>query len=239
LGFLNGHTPFSALVAFISALTSILTARKHICLSNESSANEPTIPGTKINHQYSKSFEFEKAFRQYLENYVTADINYFSFLRPLNELQIAKLFSVMLKYQNDFRSCNRGSKTNSWCGKCSKCLFTFIILYPYLEEKKLINIFGNNLFDDPGLRNIFDELTGASAVKPFECVGTINEVNAALCMTIENRGKNKLPVLLEHYKSTAEFEAYTKNKTLLIEKQFDENNFLPEEYKNIIKQALC
>ncbi|RLD54349.1 MAG: hypothetical protein DRJ05_14860, partial [Bacteroidetes bacterium] len=42
LGFLNGHTPFSAMLAFVSLITATLGGFKHIALSNESSANEPT-----------------------------------------------------------------------------------------------------------------------------------------------------------------------------------------------------
>jgi hypothetical protein len=49
-GYLNGHTPFSALVAFLSYLTAYLSNRQHIILSNEGSANEATVIGTKINH---------------------------------------------------------------------------------------------------------------------------------------------------------------------------------------------
>ena len=54
-GFLNGHTPFSALLAFLTLMISAGTGSKYIALSNESSANESTVPGTDINHQYSKS----------------------------------------------------------------------------------------------------------------------------------------------------------------------------------------
>ena len=61
-GFLNGHTPFSALLAFLTLLISVGTGSKYIALSNESSANESTVPGTDINHQYSKSIEFERDF---------------------------------------------------------------------------------------------------------------------------------------------------------------------------------
>ena len=69
-GFLNGHTPFSAMLAFYTLLVSRITGVRPIALSNESSANEPTIPGTEINHQYSKSFEFEEDFRRYVSLYM-------------------------------------------------------------------------------------------------------------------------------------------------------------------------
>ncbi|MBE0641333.1 MAG: hypothetical protein IH599_04810, partial [Bacteroidales bacterium] len=45
-GFLNGHTPFSALLAFSTLLASSLVGTGRIALSNESSANEATVPGT-------------------------------------------------------------------------------------------------------------------------------------------------------------------------------------------------
>ena len=64
-GFLNGHTPFSAMLAFYTLLIGFLTNSKYIALSNESSANEPTVPDTEVNHQYSKSVAFENDFRNY------------------------------------------------------------------------------------------------------------------------------------------------------------------------------
>ena len=74
--------------------------------SNESSANEPSVVGTDINHQYSKSFEFENDFRNYEKEFLKTNIEYFSLLRPLTELQIAMLFSKHKKYHDIFRSCN-------------------------------------------------------------------------------------------------------------------------------------
>ena len=64
-GYLNGHTPFSAMAAFASYLTAMVWGRKYITLSNEASANESTIKGSSVNHQYSKTFEFEKDFNEY------------------------------------------------------------------------------------------------------------------------------------------------------------------------------
>ncbi len=209
-GFLNGHTPFSAMLAFVTVLAAIVAGYRNIALSNESSASEATIAGTQINHQYSKSFQFESDFREYVKRWISPDINYFSFLRPLNELQIAYLFAQFPKYHPVFKSCNAGSKTDSWCGICAKCLFTCIILSPFLDEGKLVEIFGKNLFADDSLKPIFDQLTGIADEKPFDCVGTIGEVNLALCETIRRFKEAKLPFLLEYYRNSEPFSRYDK-----------------------------
>ena len=94
-GYINGHTPFSAMLAFVSYFVAYVFNKKYIALSNESSANESNVNGEKINHQYSKSFEFECDFEEYASKFLKAPVKYFSFLRPLNELQIAKLFSKL------------------------------------------------------------------------------------------------------------------------------------------------
>ena len=76
-GYLNGHTPFSALVAFSSTLFAYLNDLQYVVLSNEDSANESTVAGTQINHQYSKSFQFEKDFRDYEQLYIGSNVLYF------------------------------------------------------------------------------------------------------------------------------------------------------------------
>jgi len=198
-GFLNGHTPFSAMLAFSSLLTAAIYGLNEIALSNESSANEPTIPGTNINHQYSKSLEFEEDFRDYVASYITGDISYYSYLRPLNELQITGLFSKRSHHHGSFKSCNVGSKTDTWCGKCPKCLFTYIMLSVFIGKDELISVFGTELLDDDTLLPIFKQLTGLADEKPFECVGTIDEVNIAVRYAIEACGAGELPALLKYY----------------------------------------
>jgi hypothetical protein len=110
-GYLNGHTPFSSLLAFETYLVGYLMNKQFIVLSNEESANEGTVIGTKINHQYSKSYEFENDFNDYTKKYFGINLNYFSFLRPLTEYQIGLLFSKYKKYHKVFKSCNVGSKS--------------------------------------------------------------------------------------------------------------------------------
>jgi UDP-N-acetyl-alpha-D-muramoyl-L-alanyl-L-glutamate epimerase len=237
-GFLNGHTPFSALLAFVSVLAAILSEKKYIVLSNESSANEPTVKGSEVNHQYSKSVEFETDFRSYLKTYVTPDIEYFSFLRPLNELQIARIFSGFPSYFRAFKSCNAGSKTDTWCGKCSKCLFTYIILSPFLGPETLSGIFGHNLLYDNTLRPLLDDLTGSTDTKPFDCTGTTKEINIALCRTIRNAGETDLPELLTYYKSTSLFSSFHSMTVEEELKVFDPHHFLPPSYEKVLKTAL-
>ncbi|MBD5390111.1 hypothetical protein HDR64_03270 [bacterium] len=179
-GFLNGHTPFSALLAFATLLVAALSGRRYIALSNESSANESTVAGSSVNHQYSKSFEFESDFRNYVARYVSPSFYYFSFLRPLSELAIARVFSDCKAYHAVFKSCNVGSKRDIWCGHCAKCLFAYIIFSPFLPQADLVRIFGRNLLADAAMLPLLRELDGETPVKPFECVGTVAEVNWAL-----------------------------------------------------------
>lgn len=189
-GFLNGHTPFSAMLSFYTLLVSYGTDTRDVALSNESSANEPTIPGTKINHQYSKTLEYEEDFRYYVKTFLNDSNHYYSHLRPYSELQIAEMFAKHPQYFPVFKSCNAGSKENKWCCNCSKCLFAYIILSPFIDDKTMISIFGEDLLDKPEMQQYFDELRGVAPNKPFECVGTIDEVNKALEMIRESR-KNK------------------------------------------------
>ena len=218
-GFLNGHTPFSAMLAFYTLLIGFATNSKYIALSNESSANEPTVPDTEVNHQYSKSIAFENDFRNYVEKYISTEIQYFSFLRPINEVQIASLFAKNKEYYKVFKSCNVGSKTDSWCGKCPKCLFTYLIMSPFIPEKDLIEIYGGNLLKDNDLLPILKQLKGEVEVKPFECVGTIEEVNACLeyCQKSNDERQKLLDDLLN---------------------QYDEMNNLPEHFEAILKDNL-
>ena len=232
-GYLNGHTPFSALLAFISILVAFGSRSKYIALSNENSANESTVPGTNINHQYSKSIEFESDFRNYVAENLSDEVQYFSFLRPLSELQIAKLFSQCEAYHLVFRSCNVGSKTDSWCGHCPKCLFTWIILSPFLSREKLTAIFGKDLMADESLRPILEELNGTAAVKPFECVGTVEEVRACINAIV------KAPEPVEGPINKAKVPELVDGPTVEeILHRFNTNHFLPPQFEQILKTAL-
>ena len=236
-GFLNGHTPFSALLAFISLLGAVSSNCKYIALSNESSANEATLPGTGINHQYSKSVGFEEDFRDYTRKYITTDAEYFSFLRPLNELQIARLFAGFPRYLPVFKSCNAGSKTDTWCGQCPKCLFTWIILSPFISQDELRKIFGKDLLSDDSLRPILDQLTGIAPEKPFECIGTIDEVNASLHHFIRTKGSKDLPGLLHYYTTLPVYQSGRFPDYDKLLHSFDRHH-VPEQFIPVLKSVL-
>ncbi len=235
-GFLNGHTPFSALVAFSAVLTAYLNGQKYVVLSNESSANESTVSGTDVNHQYSKSFQFEKDFNDYEKEYIKSGVYYFSLLRPLSEFQIAKCFSKHLKYHSVFRSCNVGSKKDIWCADCSKCLFVAIILSPFLSLFEIEKIFDKNLFENESMIPILKQLIGLKDEKPFECVGSREEINFALCLAVK-KNEDKLPLLLKVYKETKLYDFY-KDRENPYDSYYNTENLLPLDFEKLLKESL-
>ncbi len=193
-GYLNGHTPFTAVLSFSAVFCAILFDYKNVAFSNEKSANEGNLMylGKTINHQWAKSSEFEKMFRAYCQKYLAKNVNYFSFLRKYTELQIAKMFAKYPKYFSVFSSCNRKLKAEErWCNTCPKCLFTYLILAPYLTEKQLLKIFGKNLLKDKKLLPLLKKLTGERGIKPFECIGTYKESRLALKLLNDARKRIK------------------------------------------------
>ena len=148
------------------------------------------------------------------------------------------MFSKHEKYHHVFKSCNVGSKGENWiwCCNCAKCLFAFTILSPFLYKEKLVSIFGEDLFDKKSLLEIFIELTGNGEYKPFDCVGTYEEVNYALTFVIKKlESENKeLPYLLSYYKKNFKLADMSEDIT----KRYNDNNNLTEEQNEILKKAI-
>ena len=238
-GFLNGHTPFSAILAFSSYISAIICGRKNIALSNEASANEANVKGTNINHQYSKSIEFENDFRNYIDKFICKNgPNYFSLLRPLNEWQIVKAFIKEPKYFNIFKSCNVGSKQDIWCENCPKCLYVYIMMAAVLNEDDMKKIFKTDMLNNKKLEKIFNGLIYPDYDKPFECVGTKEEINLSIRMII-NRCKEEgktLSDLLEGY-SIDHIEGLVHEIEKANAHWYSENN-LPEEFKAKLKEYI-
>ena len=189
----NGHIPVTAINSAIMTLAAIVLGYDQVVFSNErSSSYGSLIEGTgEVNHQWSKGWAFEDAFAAYVQDRIAADLSYYSLLRPLSELAVARQFTRTDHYDAHFSSCNRNfhilgeRPVNRWCGACPKCHFVFLALAPFMSKPRLVSIFGRNLLDDESQTAGFDALLEYRDHKPFECVGEGKESRAAMTALTE------------------------------------------------------
>ena len=242
-GCLNGHVPFSASLAFINLLAGVLYDSDWLLVGNESSSNEPTTHwhGQAINHQYSKSVKFEQSFVKYSRQFLLENVKYFSFLRVFNELQIANIFSTLPEYFSIFRSCNCDQQQNQWCQKCAKCLFVYLMLAPFIDSKIISSkIFDHNLLNDLTLEALLRQLSGLDSHKPFDCVGTREEVGAAVYLITQKYQQNHeaLPTLLA--KTAPEILSTRDDWSQIVQKltiAYNSQNTLPQWAARIASDA--
>ncbi len=204
-GALNGHVPITAFLSALSVFIAKQQGFDEIAMSNEKSANEGNIEylGKEINHQWSKSEEFETMFTKYIQNYIDPNLKYFSALRNKTELEIAEDFAMLPQYFHCVTSCNKNWKVagkmqeERWCGTCPKCTFVFALMAAHLKKDAVLRIFEKNIFEDASTIPLFKQLLGTEGFKPFECVGTPEETQQAFGM-IRDRGEfDETPVLKE------------------------------------------
>jgi len=194
-GAYNGHVPVTAINSAILVCAAILYGFRYIVFSNERSADEATLVapnGATVNHQFSKSSTFERAFREAVHTCISPDIEYFSILRPFSELDIVRRFSVLTPFHELYSSCNRNFRLQGspvggrWCGHCPKCLFAALSLAVFLEPEQVRAIQGKDLLSDLCQLDGFRAICGLGQNKPFECVGEIGESRAALAALAES-----------------------------------------------------
>ena len=182
---MNGHVPVTAINGLISVLTAAATGCGAVAMANERSASVPSrilADGTPVNHQYSKSVEFEGLLRAALGD----GVNWFSALRPWSELAIARAVAHRHLVPH-IMSCNRAftvhrTASTGWCRECDKCRFVFLTLAPFCPRDELVAAFGGDLLADGSPANIdgFDEL--CQEQRPFDCVGEADEARAAVTL---------------------------------------------------------
>lgn len=202
----NGHIPVTAVNSAILVFAALLHDAGQVVFSNEHSASYGSqIAGTgEVNHQWSKGWAFEQAFGAHVQRYVAADLRYYSLLRPLSELAVARQFARNDHYDAHFSSCNRNfhilgeRPAHRWCGVCPKCHFVFLALAPFMPKTRLVRIFGRNLLDDAAQAPGFDALLEFQDHKPFECVGEGRESRAALA-TLATRAEWKEDALVARF----------------------------------------
>jgi hypothetical protein len=184
----NGHIPVTVVNSAILVLAAVVLGVDQVVFSNERSASYGSvIEGTgEVNHQWSKGWACEQAFGDYVQRHVAADLRYYSLLRPLSELAVARQFARTDRYDAWFSSCNRNfhllgeRPANRWCGVCPKCHFVFLALAPFVSKPRLVGIVGRNLLDDEAQTGGYDALLEYHDHKPFECVGEGRESRAAM-----------------------------------------------------------
>ena len=237
----NGHVPITAIYSFMGLLASMLYGYGFVVASNERSANYGNVSylGQEINHQWSKSFEFEELLRDYIRRYITSDVTYFSLLRPIHEVAIVKLFSEYDRYFSLFSSCNRNftispsSDSTLWCGQCPKCAFVFLLLSAFLPKETVQKIFKKNLFGDASLVGTYKELLGLEGFKPFECVGTPEESLWAFYQVLKRGEYNSDIVVQTLSKAVSEHgeEIKTFERTIF---DISKKHAIPKEFTNSI-----
>jgi UDP-N-acetyl-alpha-D-muramoyl-L-alanyl-L-glutamate epimerase len=191
-GFLNGHVPVTGIISALAVMAAVRWDYEAVAMSNEWSASFGTLlgDGRVVNHQYSKSFDFEVQFRRALDEVLEGRPTYFSYLRSSSELDVARRFSSLSRYHPAFHSCNRAFRVDPaerlerWCGTCDKCCFIDLVLSPFMERRELAQIFdGCEPLENSSVLAQLQALTGlGTAPKPFECVGDVDECRVALLL---------------------------------------------------------
>ena len=188
----NGHVPVTYIVQSLALIQAILLGKRDVFVSIAHEGEEPhaTIGNLAVTHQWSKTWEAEQLFASYVTTYVSPNLRVGSPLRRLTELRVAQKFATVAweKYGHSFSSCNRANyeqgADNShlqWCGECPKCANSFILFAPFVPAETLMELFaGKDLFAVPTLQDTFKGLFGVDGImKPFECVGEIDELRYA------------------------------------------------------------
>ncbi|MEQ8406387.1 MAG: hypothetical protein RKE49_14920 [Oceanicaulis sp.] len=188
---LNGHIPITGVNSTLLGLYAAAAARDWVVFANERAASEPTMEanGHPVNHQFSKSLDFEDALRAAFKS-AGARFAYFSVLRPVTEIWTAHYLATRAEFALEiFASCNRNfvfagenalEPGRRWCGACAKCVYTAVLLAPFLPVERHAETFQSKPLHDPDNLEFLREIAGLAGAKPWECVGEMREVAAAL-----------------------------------------------------------
>lgn len=201
----RGHIPISLIFGLVGTALALAKNATYVVVANESSASIPRAEwqGNAVNHQWSKSYEFETKLQKYLHQLVSPSVTYFSAIRPLSSIAIMKLFANMSQYFEVFTSDNSVFRIDParrphgrWSLESPKSLSSFILLAPWVDQTDMLRIFGRDFLDEPELEKLFYELIGLEGHQPLDCVGTEEEMVVSL-QIIKKQGKFKHSYLLQ------------------------------------------
>lgn len=188
-GTYKGHIPISLIFGLVGVTLAVSSNANYVVVANEASASTPRVTWQhgSVNHQWSKSFEFEQALQHYIKEHISPGVTYFSAVRQLTSVAIAKIFANYPQYFEKFTSDNYvfridpAKRPNArWSLESPKSLSSFILLAPWLPEVDMLRIFGRNFLDEASLESLLLRLTGQEGEPPLDCVGTVEELVLSL-----------------------------------------------------------
>jgi hypothetical protein len=232
----NGHTPYSAYLAFAALLVGYLMGSTMVLAGNSRSDDEPNVGaylGMPVNHQWTKSHEFEAALGGYRDRWLPLSPHYSSPLRPLLELQIIRSLQPHMDAYLKTASCNK-AKGESWCRKCAKCAWVFLATSSLFGHDLAVSKADGDLFADPELSGLYEAMAGLPGAgdKPFECTGTEEEVRSAI--QAAGQDGSELPALASCLRDPAIQAARPLDVVL---KDWGQDDLLPEALKARVRSA--
>lgn len=181
----RGHVPISLIFGLVGTALAIATDSAYVVVANEASASIPRLTWNEqaVNHQWSKSFESETALQGYIQKSISGSVTYFSAIRQLTSIGVAKLFARYPQYFEVFTSDNSVFRidparrpSGRWSLESPKSLSSYLLVAPWVSNDDVRRIFGVDFLNESSLAQLFLELTGVEGDPPLDCVGTIEEL---------------------------------------------------------------
>ena len=110
----------------------------------------------------------------------------------------------------------------------------YILLAAFLDDETLIKIFGCNMLVKSEFSEMLDGLMLDGEDKPFECVGTKDEVRLSLKMALDRR--KDPPVLLKRF--AEKLPNYVTKPLAEYSNYFDKINFVPEKFLKYLEKTI-
>jgi hypothetical protein len=111
-------------------------------------------------------------------------------------------------------------------------------LRPFLSDDDTQKIFSQELYENSELIKLYKELLGIDGIKPFECVGTNEEVAYAMYLyykKIENN--SQIPPIMELFKNEI-LPTLTPDSLLILEKKLfttsTEDTNIPTKFQVVL-----
>lgn len=166
LGGKNGHVPVTYIAMSYALVQAILLGKNTVLVAIAHEGEEPHgwIGDLPVNHQWSKTWQAEQLFAEYVRRYISPDIIVGSPLRRYSELKVSQLFAdhAWPQFGKEFSSCNvanykQGANNSklTWCGQCPKCANSYLLFAPFINKNELQARLGGELFTKPEL--VYDE----------------------------------------------------------------------------------